>query len=62
MKASRFTEAQKAFILKQGEQGTPVAKVGPSGHLPTFLQMLFKGVDLHPPIRTQRNGLKIGGS
>ena len=25
MKASRFTEAQKAFILKQGEEGTPVA-------------------------------------
>ena len=27
MKASRFTEAQKAFILKQGEQGTPVAEI-----------------------------------
>ena len=27
MKASKFTEAQKAFILKQGEQGTPVAEV-----------------------------------
>ncbi|ETA52269.2 transposase [Rhodobacteraceae bacterium PD-2] len=27
MKASKFTEAQKAFILKQGEQGTPVAKI-----------------------------------
>ncbi|WP_143015402.1 hypothetical protein [Alloyangia pacifica] len=26
MKASRFTAAQKAFILKQAEQGTPVAK------------------------------------
>jgi len=26
MKASKFTEAQKAFILKQGEQGTPVAE------------------------------------
>lgn len=25
MKASRITEAQKAFILKQGEEGTPVA-------------------------------------
>ncbi len=24
MKASKFTEAQKAFILKQGEQGTPI--------------------------------------
>ena len=27
MKASRFTEAQKAFVLKQGEAGTPVAEV-----------------------------------
>ena len=25
MKASRFTDAQKAFILKQGEEGVPVA-------------------------------------
>jgi putative transposase len=27
MKASRFTEAQKAFILRQGEEGTPAAEV-----------------------------------
>jgi putative transposase len=27
MKASKFTDAQKAFILRQGEDGTPVAKV-----------------------------------
>ena len=27
MKASMFTEAQKAFILKQGEEGTPVAEI-----------------------------------
>ncbi|SCY15970.1 putative transposase [Paracoccus tibetensis] len=27
MKASRFTEAQKAFVLRQGEEGTPVAEV-----------------------------------
>lgn len=27
MKASKFTEAQKAFILKQDEQGTPVAEI-----------------------------------
>ena len=27
IKASKFTEAQKAFILKQGEQGTPVAEI-----------------------------------
>lgn len=27
MKASKFSDAQKAFILKQGEEGTPVAEV-----------------------------------
>ena len=27
MKASKFSEVQKAFILKQGEQGTPVADI-----------------------------------
>jgi len=27
MKASRFTDGQKAFIIKQGEEGTPVAEV-----------------------------------
>ena len=27
MKASKFTEAQKAFILKQAEEGVPVGEV-----------------------------------
>lgn len=27
MKASRFTEAQRAFILNHGEKGTPVAEI-----------------------------------
>lgn len=27
MKASRFTDAQKAFIVKQGEEGTLVAEI-----------------------------------
>jgi putative transposase len=27
MKASQFTDAQKAFIIKQGEGGTPVAEI-----------------------------------
>jgi len=29
MKASKFTEAQKAFILNQGEEGTAVAEICP---------------------------------
>jgi putative transposase len=27
MKASKFTDAQKAFFIKQGEEGTPVAEI-----------------------------------
>lgn len=27
MKAFQFTDAQKAFIIKQGEDGTPVAEI-----------------------------------
>ena len=27
MKASQFTDAQKAFIIKQGEDGTPIAEI-----------------------------------
>ena len=27
MKASRFTDAQKAFIIRQGEEGTSVAEI-----------------------------------
>jgi putative transposase len=27
VKASKFTDAQKVFVMKQGEEGTPVAEV-----------------------------------
>ena len=27
MKASKFTDAQKAFVIKQGEEGTPIAEI-----------------------------------
>ncbi len=27
MKASKFKDPQKAFIVKQGEEGTPVAEI-----------------------------------
>jgi putative transposase len=27
MKASKFTDAQKAFIIKQGDEGTPMAEI-----------------------------------
>ena len=27
MKASELTDAQKAFVIKQGEEGTPVVEI-----------------------------------
>ena len=27
MKASKFTDAQKAFIIRQGDEGKPVAEI-----------------------------------
>jgi len=27
MEASELTDAQKAFVIKQGEEGTPVAEI-----------------------------------
>jgi putative transposase len=27
MKASKFTDAQKAFIIRQGEEGAPAAEI-----------------------------------
>ena len=30
MKASKFTDAQKALIIRQGEEGAPVAEDQPS--------------------------------
>jgi putative transposase len=27
MKASKFTDAEKAFVVKQGEEGTPVVEI-----------------------------------
>lgn len=34
MKASKFSDAQKAFILKQGDDGIARAKVARRGHHP----------------------------
>ncbi len=33
MEASQFTDGQKAFIIKQGEDGTPVAEICRPGKL-----------------------------
>jgi putative transposase len=31
MKVSKFTEAQKAFVIEQSKEGTPVAEVSRKG-------------------------------
>ena len=44
MKASKFTDAQRAFVVKQGEEGTPVAEIVYVGPQPNPLEgSSFKG-------------------
>ena len=49
MKASKFTEAQKAFILKQGEEGTSVAEICRKSHLRYALEQPLI-MDQLPPL------------
>ena len=50
MKASKFTDAQKAFIIKQAEDGTPVVEVCRKAGIstPTFFNWKQKYVGLMP--------------
>lgn len=50
MKASKFTEAQIAFVLKQAEDGTPVAEVGRKAGISdaTFYNWRMKYAGLMP--------------
>jgi len=52
MKASKFTEAQKAFILKQGEEGTSVAEICRKSHLRYALEQPLI-MDQLPPLSAQ---------
>ena len=36
MKATKFTDAQKAFVIKQGEEGTPVAAFVRAGQMGAY--------------------------
>ena len=38
MKASKFSDAQKAFIIKQGEDGTAVAEICRKARCPIALK------------------------
>ena len=50
MKASWFTDAQKAFIIKQGEDGKPIAEVCRKAGISqeTFFNLRKKYVGLMP--------------
>ena len=48
MKASKFTDAQKAFIIRQGEDGTPVEEIcRKAGIIPPVRLQLYIGT-VHP--------------
>jgi hypothetical protein len=49
-KASMFSDAQKAFILKQGSDGVPVVEICRNTHL---------AADRDAPAEPSRGGLKI---
>jgi putative transposase len=42
MKASKFTDAQKAFILKQGADGHPVAEICPKAGISEVIYFNWK--------------------
>jgi putative transposase len=46
MKASKFTDAQKAFVIKQGDEGTPVADICRKAGI-----RLSIGIENRPPYR-----------
>ena len=59
MKASKFTNAQKAFILKQGEEGTPVAEICRKAGIRSIANNMDNLTDYG---RRYRRGLPISSS
>ena len=51
MKASPFTDAQKAFIIKQGEDGTPVAEICRKAGISQATYFNWKRSMGPPPVR-----------
>lgn len=49
MKASRFTEAEKAFALKQGEEGAPVAEICRSSSVWKSIQWIDFSAERNQP-------------
>ncbi len=60
MKASKFTDAQKAFIIKQAEDGTPVAEVCRKAgiSLATFFSWKKKYAGLMPSVMNRLREFK----
>jgi putative transposase len=62
MKASRFTDAQKAFVLKQGDEGVPVADICRKAGISqaTYFNWKKKYEGLTPPeMRRLRDNLGV---
>ncbi len=51
MKASKFSEAQKAFILKQGADGVPVAEICRKAGISQATYFNWKKNDVLPVFR-----------
>jgi hypothetical protein len=51
MKASQFTDAQKAFIIKQGEDGAPVAEICRKAGISQATYFNWKKIYGPPPVR-----------
>src|SRR4029077_17287697 len=64
MKASRFLEAQKAFILKQGADGVPVADICRKAGISqaTYFNWKKKYDVMQPPEMRRLKQLEDGGS
>jgi putative transposase len=60
MKASRFTDAQKAFILKQGADGVPVADICRKAGISqaTYFNWKKKYVGIMPSVMKRKRKLE----
>ncbi len=59
MKASKFSDAQKAFVLKQGEEGTPVAEICRKAGISHPIRQVPKGLPFGRRSRRYRHVLAM---
>ena len=61
MKASQFTDAQKAFILKQGAEGIPVAEICRKAGISQATYFNWKRIYGPPPVRKSISAVEPTG-